>query len=232
MIEKKIQEPETLHEGHRKRLKERFIKSPPRTLPDYEILEMVLFSVYPRKDTKALAKKLLSKFKTIPDLLNAEASELKQIEGAGDALIFQLRLLHDFFTRLHIPTNSSVNVLNSWMSVVHYCNLSMGYKKVEQFRVLYLNKNNALIEDQLCDYGTIDRIQIYPREIAKKALECSASAIILVHNHPSGNIQPSKEDIDMTKQITKALETISVNLYDHLIISKSQHFSFKASGLI
>lgn len=227
--EKSIDE---FHLGHRKRLKERLLKSPIRTLPDYEILEMILFSVFPRKDTKSLAKKLLSKFGSLAEIVNADSTDLKSIEGVGDALIIQMKLLSDIFSRLHLPIDKPLQVLNNWMSVINYCNLTMGYKKVELFRVLYLNKNNCLIADQLCEHGTVDRIQIYPREIAKKALECNASAIILVHNHPSGAIEPSKEDIEMTKQIAKALSAISINLHDHLIISKNSHYSFRAKGLI
>jgi DNA repair protein RadC len=223
---------EEFHLGHRKRLKDRFLKSPIRSLPDYEILEMILFSVFPRKDTKSLAKKLLSKFGSLADIVNADSTDLKSIEGVGDALIIQMKLLSDIFSRLHLPIDKPITVLNNWMSVIHYCNLTMGYKKIELFRVLYLNKNNCLIADQLCEHGTVDRVQIYPREIAKKALECNASAIILVHNHPSGFTEPSKEDIEMTKQIAKALSAISVNLHDHLIISKNSHYSFRAKGLI
>lgn len=231
MMNKK-QKEENINSGHRKRLKERFVKSSLRTLPDYEILEMLLFSVYQRKDTKTLAKKLLSKFGSLADVINAENSELKSIAGAGEGLIIHMRLLADLFSRLHIPIDKPVSILNNWMSVIHYCNLSMGFKKIEQFRVLYLNKNNCLIADQLCDHGTVDKVQIYPREIAKKALEYSATAIILVHNHPSGNVQPSAEDIAMTKQIINALDSISVTVHDHIIISKTTHFSFKASGLL
>lgn len=221
-----------LKSGHRKRLKEKFLKVPIRSLADYEILEMVLFDVFSRRDTKDMAKNLLAKFGSIAGVLNAEPIELKKIEGLGDNAVFHLKLLLDLFSRLHIPTKSDQLVLSNWHSVINYCNLTMGFRKTECFRVLYLNKKNALVADEFSEGGTIDKVQVYPREIAKKAIEHSASAVILVHNHPSGEAKPSHEDIDMTKAISVALSALSIRIHDHLIVANNNHFSFRASNLL
>jgi DNA repair protein RadC len=222
----------TLQSGHRQRLRSRFVKAGPRSLPDYEILEMILCNAIPRADTKNLAKELLRTFNSLNGVLNAEPLELRKIDGVGDAIVFQLKLLNDLFSRLLIPTEGNFQVLNSWSSVINYCNLSIGYKKIEYFRVLYLNKKNNLIADEISQIGTIDRVQVYPREIAKRALENNAASIILVHNHPSGDIKPSREDIEITKHIIKALEPLSISVHDHLIIASGKHFSFKANNIM
>jgi DNA repair protein RadC len=221
-----------LKSGHRKRLKEKFLKVPIRSLADYEILEMVLFEVFTRCDTRDMAKLLINKFGSVAGVLNAEPIELKKIEGIGDNAVFHLKLLLDLFSRLHVSTKSEQPILSNWHSVINYCNLTMGFRKTECFRVLYLNKKNTLIADELSEGGTIDKVQIYPREIAKKAIEHSAAAVILVHNHPSGEAKPSAEDIEMTKEINAALSSLSIKIHDHLIVANNNHFSFRASGLI
>ena len=221
-----------LKSGHRKRLKEKFLKVPIRSLADYEILEMVLFDVFARRDTRDMAKLLINKFGSVAGVLNAEPIELKQIDGIGDNAVFHLKLLLDLFSRLHISTKADQPILSNWHSVINYCNLTMGFRKTECFRILYLSKKNALIADELSEGGTIDKVQIYPREIAKKAIEHSAAAVILVHNHPSGEAKPSAEDIEMTKEINIALSSLSIKIHDHLIVANNNHFSFRASGLI
>jgi DNA repair protein RadC len=221
-----------LKSGHRKRLKEKFLKVPIRSLADYEILEMVLFDVFARRDTRDMAKLLINKFGSVAGVLNAEPIELKQIDGIGDNAVFHLKLLLDLFSRLHISTKADQPILSNWHSVINYCNLTMGFRKTECFRILYLSKKNALIADELSEGGTIDKVQIYPREIAKKAIEHSAAAVILVHNHPSGEAKPSAEDIEMTKEINTALSSLSIKIHDHLIVANNNHFSFRASGLI
>ena len=221
-----------LKSGHRKRLKEKFLKVPIRSLADYEILEMVLFDVFARRDTRDMAKLLINKFGSVAGVLNAEPIELKQIDGIGDNAVFHLKLLLDLFSRLHISTKADQPILSNWHSVINYCNLTMGFRKTECFRILYLSKKNALIADELSEGGTIDKVQIYPREIAKKAIEHSAAAVILVHNHPSGEAKPSAEDIEMTKEINTALSSLSIRIHDHLIVANNNHFSFRASGLI
>lgn len=221
-----------LSHGHRARLKERFLNSPLRTLPDYEILEMILFSIFPRKDTKSIAKTLLSEFGSLAGVINAEPTKLKAISGIGDSVGVQFKLLLDFFSRLHIPTQPGTEVLSNWHSVINYCQLTMGHTANENFRVIYLNKKNALVGDEISESGTIDKIHIYPREIAKRALHYNASSVILVHNHPSGDISPSEEDIRITQQVIKALSPLEITIHDHLIIGRSSHYSFRMSGLI
>ncbi len=219
--------------GHRLRLRNRFMRSSIRSLPDYEILEMVLFQVFHRKDTKELSKILLNKFGSLAAVISADPVELRTIPGIGDTSIIYFKLLHDLFSRLFIPIQlEDVHILNSWLAVLNYCQLTMGFKKKEYFRVLFLNRKNLLIADELFDSGTIDRIVVYPREIARQSLVHGASAVILVHNHPSGDISPSKEDIEITQKISNALSSISVNLHDHLIIAQDKHFSFRANNLL
>lgn len=219
--------------GHRERLRERFAKSPLRTLPDYEILEMLLFSVFKQCDTKVLSKKLLEKFGSLKDVITADQSELRMIDGVGDAAINQFKLLQDAFSRLMLPSQSDkVHILNNWLSVLHYCQFNLGTKKSEQFHVLFLNKKNLLIADEILGSGTVDKVVVYPREIAKQALCHFASAVIIVHNHPSGDVNPSKEDIEITQKIQAALLAINVILHDHLIISTNEHYSFRAKNLL
>ncbi len=221
-----------LKSGHRKRLKDKFLKVPIRSLEDYEILEMLLFDVFTRRDTRDMAKLLIAKFGSIAGVLNAEPIELKKIEGIGDSATLHFKLLLDLYSRILLPIKTGQQVLSNWHSVINYCNLTMGFKKSECFRVLYLNKKNALIADELSEAGTIDKVQIYPREIAKKAIENSAAAVVLVHNHPSGEAKPSSEDIEMTKAINNALSALSIKIHDHLIVANDSHFSFRANGLL
>jgi DNA repair protein RadC len=223
------------NKGHRLRLRKRFMNAESRSLPEYEILEMVLFYAIPRADTKVIAKKLLEKFDSIAEILNAEAVDLKDIDGIGDGAIFLFKLLLDFYSRIFIPTENQrhFNVLSNWHAVLNYCRLTMGYKKKKEFfRVLYLNRKNCLLADEFHDDGTIDRVQVYPREIARKALKHDASAIILIHNHPSGDPKPSGDDITVTKSIIKALEPLDVVVHDHIIIAGFNHFSFRDNKLL
>lgn len=222
-----------LNLGHRARLKTRFINAPRRALPDYEVLELILFYAIARKDTKPLAKLLLKKFGSLAGIVFADDSALKTIPGVGDGVIFFIKLLSDFFSRICVPQQKGeVHVLSSWLAVLNYCQLTMGFKKSESFRVLFLNKKNVLIADEFVDAGTIDKIAIYPREISKMALLHGASAIILVHNHPSGDPNPSREDIEITNKIIDALGPINVIMHDHVIVAEHNHFSFKAASLI
>jgi DNA repair protein RadC len=222
-----------LNTGHRSRLKTRFLNSPRRALPDYEILEMILFYTIVRKDTKPIAKILLKKFGSLAGIVFADDASLKTIAGVGEGVIFFIKLLADFFSRLCVPQQKGeVHVLSSWLAVLNYCQLTMGFKKSESFRVLMLNKKNVLIADEFIDAGTVDKIAIYPREISKMTLLHGAAAIILVHNHPSGDPNPSREDIEITNKIIEALLPISVAMHDHVIVAEHNHFSFRAAGLI
>ena len=218
--------------GHRQRLKQRFMNSQIRSLPDYEILEMVLFTVFKRSDTKPLAKQLLKKFGSLAAVLNAEPLELKTVAGIGEAAVFQFRLLLDLFSRMHIGKQEEMPVLSNWKSVLNYCNLTMGFKKKENFRIFYLNRKNALIVDEIIDAGTVDKIAVYPSEIVKQCITHGASAIILVHNHPSGDPSSSKEDVEVTNQIASALKQIEVAIHDHLVIAQNRHYSFRGNGLL
>ena len=222
-----------LHHGHRKRLRERFNSAPIRTLPDYEILEMVLFYAIPRGDTKIIAKRLLAKFRSLSGVLNAEAADIEMVDGVGEGASTLLKLLLDLNSRLALPLeNKDLQVLNNFPTVLSYLKLTVGFRKTECFKVLYLNRKNILIADEVFDGGTVDKVQIYPREIVKRALGHNASAVILVHNHPSGDCSPSKEDLDVTKEIKTALNLVSINLHDHIIIAENKHYSFRNTGLI
>lgn len=230
-----MQEASNHNLGHRKRVKERFLKTDLRSLEDYEILEMMLFHALPRADTKTIAKDLLRKFGSLQSILGAEKEDLVSVQGVGESVVLFLRLMLDFNTRLCVPADNSknFNVLSNWHAVLNYCRITMGYKKKSEFfRVLYLNRKNCLLGDELHNEGTIDKIQIYPREIARKVLEYGASAVILVHNHPSGDTSPSKEDVEITKSIAKAIEPFGAVVHDHLIISEFDYFSFKGNKLL
>ncbi len=222
--------------GHRSRLKEKFYKLPIRSLPDYEILELLLFYIFPRKDTKLIAKTLIKKFGSLEGIVGSEEHDIRSITGVGESVSFYIRLLNDFFSRLYVPVqkdgNHKIVVLSSWLSVVNYCQLSMGFKKQEYFRILFVNKKNVLIGDELLSRGTVDRIVVFPREIAQQALLHGASAVILVHNHPSGECSPSKEDIEVTQKILAALKTINIEVHDHIIVAHNNYFSFKGHNLI
>lgn len=223
----------SLGPGHRQRLRQRFAKCDIRTLPDYEILEILLYYAIPRKNTKTIAKALLERFGTLSAVISADPMDIITIPEIGHSTIIYIKLLYDLFSRLHLDTKPmSVNILNSWHAVINYCSLTMGFKQTENFRVLFLNKKNLLLADELFDHGTIDKIAIYPREIVKKSVFYNAAAVILVHNHPSGDPSPSEEDIAITKTIMSALMHVNVLLHDHLIIAKNKHFSFRASELL
>ncbi|MSO14177.1 RadC family protein [Rickettsiales endosymbiont of Trichoplax sp. H2] len=220
--------------GHRQRLKSRFYKLPIRSLPDYEILEMVLFYVIPIKDTKKVAKQLLNTFGSLIGVLNADYTQLSQIKGLGNSVYLFFKLLKDLFSRLHLPNecDKKFHVLNNWTSVVNYCNLTMGFQKVEYFKILYLNAKNILIDEEIIESGTVDRIAVHPREIVKSAINHFASAVILVHNHPSGDVSPSKQDIEITNTIATALKAVNIVIHDHIIVSHNDYFSFKTNNLI
>ncbi|MDZ5762627.1 putative RadC-like JAB domain-containing protein [Candidatus Cyrtobacter comes] len=219
--------------GHRKRLKERFLRSPLRTFADYEVLELFLFDAIPRKDTKILAKTLLQKFSSLQGVFSADIHDLKSVTGVGDSVIIRLKMMMDIFSRFHLNINEKEwHVLSNWSSVISYCNLTMGFKRKEFFRILFLDKRNFLLADELLDSGTIDKVSVYPREIVKHAIAHNASAIILVHNHPSGDCLPSEQDIVLTRSIEHALSGVHIVVHDHIIVAKNSHYSFKATGLL
>ncbi|MDA0939268.1 MAG: DNA repair protein RadC [Proteobacteria bacterium] len=224
---------DNIYQGHRQRLRSKFLKSGTKTFQDYEILELLFFYSLPRIDTKPIAKKLLNHFKSIEAIISADQEDLRSIKGVGNEVILHLKLLFEIFTRMHLGNKAhKKNIIDHWEKVLQYCKLTIGFKQKEYFCVLYLDRKNALIADEFLDTGTVDKITIYPREIVKKALSNNASAVILVHNHPSGDCNPSRQDIETTNTIVSALQNVQITTHDHLIISQNQHYSFKGHGLI
>jgi DNA repair protein RadC len=235
----KITMPDTLpiaepihYIGHRHRLRERFLKSKKGSLPDYEVLEILLFSSHQRGDVKPLAKDLIARFGSLAKVLNANPAELLAIKGVNESSVAQMRVVQEAVERLLKDDVDEKPVLQSWKALLDYCRASMGHLTSEQFRILFLNRKNMLISDELQEVGTIDQTPVYPREVVKRALQLEASSIILVHNHPSGDTTPSKADISLTKQIQQAAATIGVIVHDHLIVSSKGHYSFKTNGII
>jgi DNA repair protein RadC len=221
-----------LHDGHRQRLKARFNVAP-EALADYELLEAVLFGAIRRRDTKPLAKKLLEKFgNSFVEVINAPPERLKEVKGIGDAAVTQLKLVRAAALRLMKGSIVPRPVLGSWDAVLAYCSSAMSYDTKEHFRVLFLDKKNHLIADEVQQSGTVDHTPVYPREVVKRALELSASAVILVHNHPSGDPTPSRADIDMTKQVADAARPLGIVVHDHLIVGRTGYASLKALKLL
>ncbi len=218
--------------GHRQRLRERFLKSGADALADYELLEMILFSARPMGDVKPLAKKLLAEFGSFRKVIEADSAELARMDGVGDSVIGALKVVQAAAQRLLREEAGQRTVIQSWRALLDYCNLSMSHKKVEEFRILFLNNKNMLIADEVQQTGTVDHTPVYPREVVKRALELGASAIILCHNHPSGDPTPSKADIELTKQVIDVAATLGIKVHDHLIIGGHGHYSFKSYGLI
>ena len=217
---------------HRKRLRERFMTGGADALPDYEMLEMVLFRAIPRQDVKPLARTLIDTFGDFNRVLSAPPARLTQINGVGDAVVCELKLVEAASQRLARAKVMKTHVISSWDAVLDYCHTVMAHRDTEQFRVLYLDRKNTLIADEAQGKGTIDHVPVYPREVVKRALELNASALILVHNHPSGDPTPSDSDIDMTRQINEAAGSLDITVHDHLIIGKSRELSFRSAGLL
>ena len=218
--------------GHRQRLKERFVSGGPEALPDYELLELVLFAAIPRRDTKPLAKRLLARFGSFAEVINAPPERLKEVKGVGDAAVLQIKLIRASALRLMQGTIMQRPVLASWTAVLEYCRAAMGFEAREQFRILFLDKKNRLIADEVQQEGTVDHTPVYVREVVKRALELSACAIVLVHNHPSGDPTPSRADIDMTRLIVEAAKPLGVVIHDHIIVGKQGHASLNGLKLL
>ena len=217
---------------HRARLRDRFMQGGAAAMPDYELLELVLFRAVPRRDMKPLARRLLDRFGDFNRVLSADPARLADVDGVGPAIIVELKIVAAAAQRLARSRVIQRPVLTSWDALVDYCHTAMAHGEVEQFRVLYLDRKNVLIADEEQAKGTVDHVPVYPREIVRRALDLNASALILVHNHPSGDPTPSDPDIQMTRRIMQATETMGIVVHDHLIIGKDRELSFRASGLL
>jgi DNA repair protein RadC len=227
------QPAETPHyHGHRERLRERFHGAGPDALSDYELLEMVLFTAQPRRDMKPLAKTLLKTFGSFAEAIHAPEARLKEIDGVGDVTINALKVIAAAASRIAKGELQQRTALSSWNDVIDYCRTSMAFADKEQFRILFLDKRNQLISDEVQQTGTVDHTPVYPREVIKRALELSATAILLVHNHPSGDPTPSQADIQMTKAIIDIAGPLGIAVHDHLIVGKNGHASMKGLRLI
>ncbi len=218
--------------GHRQRLRERFLNGTDDALPDYELLELLLFSAKPRGDVKPLAKSLIKHFGSLSEVLHAPDRELAKLADVGESVIATLKAVRVSAQRMLKHEMEDRPIIQSWTSLLDYCRLVMGREKVEQFRILFLNNKNALIKDEKQQQGTVNHTPVYPREVVKRALELGASSIILCHNHPSGDATPSQADIDMTNQIVTACKAMNIQVHDHLIVTHKEHYSFKSYGLI
>jgi len=220
------------HTGHRKRLRSRFLNGGADAMPDYELLELVLFRAIPRRDTKDIAKRLLARFGSFSDVISADEGRLKEVNGVGDSVIAELKLIRAAALRLGKSQLSNRPILSSWNEVISYLTAAQAFQHNEQFRILFLDRKNRLIIDEVQSEGTVNHTPVYIREVVKRALDHSASAILLVHNHPSGDPTPSRADIEMTQQISTAAGPLGITVHDHIIIGRDGHASFKALRLL
>ncbi len=213
---------------HRQRLRQRFMSGGSAAMPDYELLELALFRSIPRQDVKPLARKLMDSFGDFNRVLTAPAERLRAIKGVGESVITDLKILEACAHRMARARVLQQHAITGWDALLDYCHTSMAHRETEQFRVFFLDRKNVLIADEEQAKGTVDHVPVYPREIAKRALELNASALILVHNHPSGDPTPSQADIDMTARVQDACNALGLTLHDHLIIGKSTELSFRS----
>jgi DNA repair protein RadC len=218
--------------GHRERLRTQFLEAGDGALSDYEMLELVLFRALPRHDVKPLTKKLIETFGSFNEAIAAPVTRLNEVKGLGEAAVTKLKIVQAAANRLTKGEVKRRPVLSSWSAVLDYCRAAMAYADKEQFRILFLDKRNQLIADEVQQTGTVDHTPVYPREVVKRALELSATAVVLVHNHPSGDPTPSRADIQMTQQIQEIAKPLGISLHDHIIVGKEGHASLKGLRLI
>lgn len=223
---------EAHYHNHRARLRQRFMTAGHASLADYEMLEIVLFRAIPRRDVKPLAKELINLFNDFNGVISAPQSRLADVPGVGEAVICELKVVEAAAHRLARARVMNRPALSSWTQLMDYCKTTMAHRDTEQFRILFLDRKNVLIADEEQAEGTIDHVPVYPREVVKRALQLNASAIILVHNHPSGDPTPSSSDIRMTEQIQDAAKAVGVVIHDHVIVGKERDTSFRSMGLI
>ena len=217
---------------HRKRLRDRFLTGGAQAIPDYELLELVLFRAIPRRDVKPLARQLLDMFGDFNGVLSAPRDRLAAVPGVGEAVICELKVIEAAAHRLSRSRVMQRQVISSWDALLDYCHTTMAHRETEQFRIFFLDRKNTLIADEAQATGTVDHVPVYPREVVKRALQLNASALILVHNHPSGDPTPSPSDITMTQQIQTAAETMGITVHDHIIVGKSCELSFRSEGYL
>jgi DNA repair protein RadC len=220
------------YHGHRERLRARFRDAGADALSDYELLELVLFRALPRRDVKPLAKTLINRFGSFAEVVHAPEARLRETSGLGDAAVTELKLIAATASRVAKGQLKQRTVLSSWSAVIDYCRTAMAFADKEQFRILFLDKRNQLIADEVQQVGTVDHTPVYPREVVKRALELSATAIILVHNHPSGDPTPSQADIQMTQSIIAISRPLGISVHDHIIVGKNGHASLKGLRLM
>jgi len=218
--------------GHRERLRERFLKDMGQGFSDYELVEMLLFMAHPRGDVKPLAKDLINRFGGFAELLAAEPAEIRKVPGAKDATVSALKVVQASSLRMMQACLLNRPAIASWQQLLDYCHAAMEREKREQFRIIFLDRKNTLIADELQATGTIDHTPVYPREVVKRALDLGASAIIMVHNHPSGDPTPSAGDIEMTREVQEAAGHLGITVHDHVIIGRTGHSSLKNMGLL
>ena len=219
------------YHGHRGRVRERVLRAGIESLADYELLELLLFYCLPRIDTKPLAKKLIDRFGTLGDTIAAEPGQLAEFAIDQPTLVL-FRAVRESGRRLAERKIKNMPVLTNWQQLIDYCHTALAHEKTEQFRILFLDRKNVLIADEVQQRGTIDHTPVYPREVVKRALALNAAALILVHNHPSGDPKPSRDDIEMTREIKAAAEALGISIHDHLVIGRKGHASFRSLGLL
>jgi DNA repair protein RadC len=220
------------YHGHRARLRQRFLDAGSEAVSDYELLELILFRAIPQRDVKPLAKELLETFGSFAEVIAAPHHRLGEFKGLGEAAITELKIVQAAASRLVRGTVNKRAVLSSWASVLDYCRTAQAFEEKEQFRILFLDKRNGLIADEVQSSGTVDHTPVYPREVVKRALELSATAIILVHNHPGGDPTPSRADIEMTRVIIDVAKPLGITVHDHIIVGKDGHASLRGLKLI
>jgi DNA repair protein RadC len=219
-------------EGHRLRMRQRLLKAGPESLADHEMLEMILFIALPRRDTKPIARDLLTRFRTFGGVVGAPAAELMMVDGLGEAGAAALKLVQGAALRMMRQEVSVQPVLSTWERLTDYLTAAMGHERTEQFRVLFLDSRNKLIADEVQGIGTINHAPAYPREVVRRCLELHASAVILAHNHPSGDPAPSREDVALTTEIARAAGTMGITVHDHIIVGRGKWLSFRAEKLL
>lgn len=220
------------YHGHRDRLRDRFAQGGADALADYELLELYLFRSILRRDVKPIAKELIAKFGSFAEVISAPTARLTEVKGISEKIALDLKILQAGAVKIGRETVMNRPLLSSWTALLDYCRSAMQFEGVEQFRVLFLDRKNRLIADEVLGKGTIDRAPVYPREVVKRALELGSTAVILAHNHPSGDPTPSQSDIDMTKTIVKAARPLGISVHDHIIVGRLNTVSFKTLGLM